>query len=226
MQGTPLGIDLGISAFVTTSEGLKIAPPKPLTQMMRRLKRLSRQHSRKQKGSQNRKKSALKLARQHRKIGNQRCDFLHKLSTKLAKTKPVIVVEDLCIKEMLQKRKLSRQIADMGWSRFIRMLEYKTCWYGSRLIKAPRYYASSKTCSPCGYILEDMPLHIRAWSCPNCEVRHDRDINAAINLLKIYTGSSPGMYACGDSSGGADQQSVSHESMKQEIMNGIFVHKL
>lgn len=226
VQGSPLGIDLGISAFVTTSEGLKVAPPNPLYQALRRLKRLGKRHSRTQKGSKNRIKSSLKLARQHRKIGNQRCDFLHKLSTKLAKATPVIVVEDLCIKEMLQNRGLSKRIADMGWSSFIRMLEYKTCWYGSRLIKAPRFYASTKTCSCCGNTLEALPLNIRAWSCPKCEMRHDRDINAAINLLKFYTESSSGINACGDSSGGADQQSASHGSMKQEIMSGIFVHKL
>ncbi|MCE5316598.1 MAG: transposase [Parachlamydia sp.] len=159
-------------------------------------------------------KSSLKLARQHRKIGNQRCDFLHKLSTKLAKATPVIVVKDLCIKEMLQNPGLSRRIADMGWSSFIRMLEYKTCWYGSRLIKAPRFYASTKACSCCGNTLKALPLNIRAWSCLKCEMRHDRDINAAINLLKIYTESTSGINACEDSSGGADQQSASHGSMK------------
>jgi putative transposase len=226
VQGSPLGIDLGIISFVTTSTGTKISPPKPLNKAMRRLKLLSKQHSQKQKGSKNRKKSAFKLARQHRKIGNQRCDFQHKLSTKLAKTTPVIVVEDLCIKEMMQNKRLSRQIADMGWSGFIRMLEYKTKWYGSKLIKAPRYYASTKRCSCCHHIAEVIPLNIRTWECTQCNIEHDRDVNAAMNLLNLYTGSSPEINACGDSSGGADLQSASYVSLKQEVINGIFVHKL
>jgi putative transposase len=225
IQGTPLGIDLGITSFVTTSEGLKISPPKPLSKAMRRLQLLSKQHSRKQKGSNNRKKSAFKLARQHRKIGNQRCDFQHKLSTKLAKTTPVIVVEDLCIKEMMQTKGLSRQISDMGWSGFLNMLEYKSKWYGSRLVKAERYYASTKMCSNCHQKSPPIPLNIRIWKCSYCNVEHDRDINAAKNLLNLYTGSSPGIDACGDSSGGADFSSASYVSMKQEVMSGIFVHK-
>jgi putative transposase len=226
VQGTPVGIDLGITSFVTTSEGYKISPPKPLSKAMRRLRLLSQQHSRKKAGSNNRKKSALRLAKQHRKIGNQRSDFQHKLSTTLAKTKSVIVIEDLGIKEMLRKKGLSRQIADMGWAQFIHMLEYKTQWYGSKLIKAPRYYASTRRCSNCGSLGEVIPLSIRAWVCGQCDTEHDRDVNAAINILEIYTGSSPGIYACGDSSGGTGHKSVSYESTKQELMSGIFVHKL
>ena len=226
VQGAPIGIDLGITAFVTTSEGFKISAPKPLNKALKRLRLLSKQHSRKQAGSNNRKKSALKLARQHRKIGNQRSDFQHKLSTTLAKTKSVIVVEDLGVEKMLRKKGLSRQIADMGWSRFIYMLEYKTQWYGSKLIKAPRYYASTKRCNCCGYVEASIPLNVREWACRQCGVKHDRDINAAINILETYTGSSSGIYACGDSSGGAGHKPVSHESMKQELINGIFVHEL
>jgi len=139
VQGKNIGIDLGITFFVTTSEEVKIAPPKPLKKALKKLKRLNQQHSRKQAGSKNKKKSALRLARHHRKIGNKRLDFQHKLSTQLAKTKSVIVVEDLSVKEMLEKKDLSRPISDMGWGRFIFMLEYKTKWYGSLLKKAPSY---------------------------------------------------------------------------------------
>jgi putative transposase len=144
----------------------------------------------------------------------------------LAKTKPVIVVEDLCVKEMMQKKMLSREIADMGWSGFINKLEYKTKWYGSQLIKAPRYYASTKMCSCCHHIKKAMPLQIRTWQCGQCHAIHDRDINAAKNLLNLYTGSSPGINACGDSSSGADPTSASYGSLKQEVTNGRFVHKL
>jgi putative transposase len=226
IKGKALGLDLGIQAFVTTSDGLKILSPRPLQRAIRRLERLSKQHSRKEKGSKNRIKSAFKLSRLHRKIGNQRCDFQHKVSTQLTKTTPLLVVEDLSVKEMLQKRGLSRQISDMGWSQFIRMLEYKANWYGSKLAKAPRYFASTKTCSCCGNILEKMSLNIRTWYCDGCGSKHDRDVNAAKNLLKIYTESSSEIYACADSSGVVGQQPASYGSLKQEVTSGIFVHKL
>lgn len=223
-----IGVDVGLDHFASLSNKEKIKAPKPLNNKIKRLKRLSKQHSRKVKGSKNRKKSALKLARHHRKIRNIRKDFLHKFSTKLAKTKSVIIVEDLDIKRMFQgPYKINKSIHDAGWGEFRRMLEYKTNWYGSKLILAPRYYPSSKQCSNCGFLHEKLPLYIREWDCPGCKARHDRDINAAINLKNFYTGSSPGIYACGDSSsGGTGNWSTSYESMKQELMNGIFVHKL
>jgi len=226
VQGIPIGIDLGLTSFFVTSEGEKIASPKPLNKQIKNLKKLSKQHSRKQKGSNNRKKSALKLARRHRKISNQRADYLHKLSTILAKTKPVIVVEDLDVQELLHRRRLSRAIADVGWSSFIRMLEYKTKWYGSLLVKAPRYFPSSKRCSNCKHHIEALPLNIRKWQCSQCCVEHDRDINAAINLINYYTGSSPEINACGDTSNGVSDKLTSYVSLKQEVTNGIFVHKL
>lgn len=187
---------------------------------MDRLKRLSRRYSRKVIGSKNRKKSALKLGRIHRKNRNIRRDFLHKQTTILAKTKSVIVLEDLDVKEMLRKKRLSRQISDAGWREFRSMLEYKTVWYGSKLILAPRFYPSSKTCSNCDYIVTKLPLDIREWQCEKCCSVHDRDVNAAKNLLRFNTGSSPGIYACGDSSDGANQRFASLVSEKQELMSG------
>ena len=112
--------------------------------------------------------SALKLSRLYRRVRNIRKDFLHKETTKLAKTKSVIVVEDLGIKEMLSNKRLSRQISDVGWSEFRRMLEYKTKWYGSTLIVAPRFFPSSKTCSACGILINELPLEIREWQCAEC----------------------------------------------------------
>jgi putative transposase len=228
-KGEIVGIDVGLDSFVTLSNEEKKVAPKPLKKKIKRLKRLSKQHSRKIKGSKNCKKSALKLARQHRKIRNTRKDFLHKLSTELTKTKSVIIVEDLDIKSMLQgPNKLNRAIHDVSWGEFRRMLEYKTMWYGSKLVVVPKYYPSSKQCSNCGFLTDKMPLSIREWDCQCCNSHHDRDINAAKNLKNFYTGSSPGIYACGDSSGGGtgNNWSTSHDSMKQELMNGIFVHKL
>ena len=226
IQGPTLGIDVGLTSFFTTSENVKINAPKPLAKNLKKLQRLSKQHSRKQKGSNNRKKSAFKLAKKHLTISNQRIDFLHKHSTALTKTKSLIVVENLKIKDMLQNQRLSRHITDAGWGIFIRMLEYKAPWYGSKIIKAPRYYPSTKTCSHCGYVRDSLPLHVRKWQCDQCQLEHDRDVNAAINLSKLNTESSSGIYACGDSSNEIGKKPMSYVSMKQEITNGIFVHKL
>lgn len=226
VQGEVVGIDLGLLSFATLSTGEKILSPKPLLKSLKRLKNASRKHSRKCKGSKNRAKSALKLARLHRKNRNIRKDFLHQHTTQLAKTKSVIVLEDLDVRGMQKNNRYSRSISDAGWSEFRRMLEYKTKWYGSHLVIAPRFYASSKICSVCGFALKSLSLHVREWKCLGCQQTHDRDLNAAQNLVKLYTGSSPGINACGDTSCGASQQLVSNVSMKQEVMSGTFVHKL
>lgn len=190
VEGPAVGIDVGLNHFATLAAGeevQKILSPKPLNRYLRRLRRRQRQHSRKQKDSRNRKKSAMRLARLHRRIRNIRQDFLHKLSTHLAKTKSVIVVEDLNVSGILRNRRLARHIADSGWNTFRRMLEYKCTWYGSRLLVANRFYPSSKTCSSpgCGQVLEDLALNVREWTCPECGAHHDRDVNAARNLLKL-----------------------------------------
>jgi putative transposase len=219
VEGNSISVDVGLTHFATLSDGSKISAPKPLIKHLKILKRRSSQHSRKKLGSNNRKKSALKLARIHRKVRNKRKDFLHKESTKLAKTKSVIVIEDLNVKEMVRNKKLSKHIYDAGWSEFRRMLEYKTKWYGSKLILAPRFYPSSKICSKCGNRLEELSLKIREWQCENCQTIHDRDVNAAINLLKFSTGSSSGIYACGDTSNGASsKKTCSYVSLKQEVI--------
>ena len=225
VQGDTVGIDLGLSCFAALSSGEKIYAPKPLAKNLRRLRRASRRHSKKIQGSNNRKKTALKLSRLHRRNRNIRRDFLHKQSTILAKTKSVIVLEDLDVKGLSKGNRLSRSISDAGWGEFRRILEYKTRWYGSTLIQAPRFYPSSKTCSECNHQVKELPLTIRQWECIKCQTIHDRDVNAAKNLLRFSTGSSPGTNACGDTSGGA-RQLVSHVSLKQEVINGIFVHKL
>lgn len=200
IQGEAVGIDLGLSLFAQLSNGQEILAPKPLAKNLKRLKKASQKHSRRCKGSKNRKKSALRLARLHRKNKNIRRDFLHKQSTNLAKTKSVIVLEDLDVLGMLSKNRLNRSISDAGWSEFRRMLEYKTKWYGSKIVIAPQFYPSSKLCSACGFKLEKLSLNTRQWQCPSCQSVHNRDLNAAHNLLRFYTGSSPGINACGDTS--------------------------
>lgn len=219
-QDLAIGVDVGINSFCVFSDGTRIKSPKPLEHTLKLLKRRSKQHSRKKIGSANRKKSALRLARLHRKIRNKRKDFLHKLSTQLAKTKPVIVIEDLNVRGMMQNRRLSRHIADSGWSQFLMMLDYKTKWYGSSLVKAPKFYPSSKTCSACGSIKPGLKLSERQFVCEICGFTIDRDENAARNLEYLSTGSSPGSYACGDTSDGGTvshwDRSTSHVSLKQE----------
>lgn len=200
IKGETVGIDLGLSSFAQLSNGQEILAPKPLAKNLKRLKKASQKHSRRCKGSNNRKKSALRLARLHRKNRNIRRDFLHKQSTNLAKTKSVIVLEDLDVKGMLSKNRLNRSISDAGWSEFRRMLEYKTKWYGSKIVIVPQFYPSSKLCSACGYKLEKLSLNTRQWQCPSCQSVHNRDLNAANNLLRFYTGSSPEINACGDTS--------------------------
>ena len=186
--------------------------------LIKRLKRLSKQHSRKQKGSNNRKKSVFCLARLHRRIRNKRRDFLHKLSTELTKTKSVTVIEDLNVKGMVRNCRLSQSVTDVGWGEFRRMLDYKSQWYGSTLVIVPRFYPSTKMCCSVGsHVVDALTLSVRRWECPNCQTAHDRDVNAAKSLLKIYTGSSPEIYTCGDLSGGESGQALSsHGSLRQE----------
>lgn len=188
--GDPLGIDVGLTSFAVLSDGTKIDAPKPLAKYLKKLAKLQRQHSKRQKGSNNRKKSAVKIAKLHKKIKNIRNDFAHKLSYELAKTKPVIAIEDLNIRGMVQNKHLSRHISDVGWSDFVSKLEYKTHWYGSYMLRVDRFYPSSKTCSSCGHVLDNLPLSARQWTCPVCGAAHDRDVNAANNILKTAVGAN------------------------------------
>ncbi len=178
-----VGVDLGISSFAVLSDGTPIEAPKPLAKRLRLLERRSKQLSRKEKGSNNSKKTALALARLHRKVKNLRRDFLHKQTTWLARTKLVVVVEDLNVKG-LSRGPLSRSVADVGWGTFLRMLEYKAKWYGATLIAAPRSFPSSRLCSRCGHLHGKMSLSQRVFRCEACGLEMDRDLNAAINLKK------------------------------------------
>ncbi len=177
-----VGVDLGILALATLSTGEVLAGPRALRSGLRRLRRLSRHHSRCQKGSANRRRVTRRLARHHSRVAAVRRDHLHKLSTRLAKSHGRIVVEDLNVAGMLGNRRLARSLSDAGFAELRRMLDYKCRWYGAQLVVASRWFPSSKTCSACDAIRTDLSLRDRTFGCPGCGLVLDRDLNAAINL--------------------------------------------
>jgi putative transposase len=178
-----VGIDLGVTSLLTLSTGEKIANPKGFKAKYRKLRRAQKSLSRKQKGSNNRHKARLKVAKVHQKITDARKDNLHKLTTRLVRENQTITVEDLAVKNMIKNPKLALAISDASWGELVRQLDYKCDWYGRTLIKIDRWFPSSKRCGNCGHIVDKMPLNIREWDCPNCGMHHDRDINAAKNIL-------------------------------------------
>jgi len=178
-----IGIDLGITSLIALSNGDKVANPKSFKAKRAKLRRVQKALSRKKKGSKNRHKARLKVAKVHAQISEARNDFLHKLTTQLVRENQTIAVEDLAVKNMVKNHKLALAISDASWGELVRQLEYKCHWYGRNFVKIDRWFPSSKRCGNCGHIVDMLPLHLREWDCPKCDSHHDRDVNAAKNIL-------------------------------------------
>jgi putative transposase len=188
-----VGLDAGITSLVTLSTGEKVANPKHERRDRARLAKAQRELSRKAKGSNNREKARRKVARVHGRIADRRRDVLHKLSTRLVRENQTVVIEDLSVRNLLKNGTLARAISDASWTRLRSMLEYKCAWYGRELVVIDRWFPSSKLCGNCGTVVSKLPLNVRAWTCA-CGAVHDRDVNAARNILAAGLAAS----ACGD----------------------------
>jgi putative transposase len=199
--GSAVGIDLGVRTLLTGADDrgrvIGIGGPRPLKTALRKLRRASRAHSRKQPGSANRRKSAARLARIHARVANVRADALHKATTALARRYETVVIEDLNVAAMTRNRRLARAVADQGFGQARRMLGYKTGWNGGTLITADRWYPSSKRCVGCGTVKTKLSLSERTYSCGVCGLVLDRDINAARNLLMLAASGAERITACG-----------------------------
>ena len=178
------GVDLGIKDVVTTSHGEKYGNPRFFATDEKKLAKAQRSLSKKKLGSKNREKARRRVAHIHARIKDRRIDFLHKLTTRLVNENQVIAVESLAVKNMVKNPHLAKAISDVGWGELIRQLEYKAAWFGRTLQKIDRFFPSSKMCSNCEYVLDELSLDVRYWTCPECGTTHDRDINAAANILK------------------------------------------
>ena len=208
-----VGIDVGVSNLLTTSEGLKVTNPKHFNKLYQKLRVAQKELSRKTKGSSNRKGARLKVARIHSLIKDARTDFLHKLTKNLVSSYDLIAIEDLAVRNMVKNHKLARSISDAAWGEFFRQLEYKCDWYGKKLVKIDRFFPSSKRCHHCGFVMKKLPLTVRSWDCPSCKTKGiDRDINAGKNILAAGLA----VLVCGATVRAEQSKSVKPGAMKQK----------
>jgi putative transposase len=189
-----VGLDLGLKSMVITSDGEHVGNPHFFRKDEKKLAKAQRRLAKKKKGSKNRAKARLKVAKAHARIADRRRDYQHKLSTRIIRENQTICIESLQVKNMVKNPKLAKSISDVGWSEFVRQLTYKAEWYGRALVKIDKWYPSSKRCHCCGHVLDSLTLDERFWMCPQCKAFHDRDINAAKNVLAAGLAVS----ACGE----------------------------
>jgi putative transposase len=216
-NGPLVAVDLGVKTLATLSDGTSEPNPRHLRRHLRKLKRWQRATSRKQKGSSNHRKAVRRLARLHHTVAQQRLDTLHQLTSRLAKTKSVVVIEDLNVSGMLKNHRLAQAIGDVGFGEFRRQLTYKAAWYGCQVMIVNRWEPTSKTCSDCSWCNEQLTLADRTFHCQTCGLMLDRDLNAAINLAKLAGSSLERQNACGEESAGQSLATLAHLSpLKQE----------
>ena len=189
---------MGVKDVMVTSTGFASGNPKHYQKYQARLKTLQRRLAKKKKGSNNRYKARVKVAKLHAKIADCRKDFLHKLTTQLVRENQAIYTETLAVKNMMANHKLAKAIADCGWGEALRQFQYKCKWHDRTLVAIDRWFPSSKRCHPCGHILDKLPLDIREWTCPSCNHLNLRDKNAALNILAV----GQTVTACGSGTGG------------------------
>lgn len=182
--GEVIGVDLGIKTLLVDSNGTEIKNERFLKKHIKKLKYLQRQNSKKKKGSNSREKSRIKLAKEYQKVTDQRKNYLHQVSIKLINDNQIICLEDLAVKNMMKNHNLAQAISDVSWGSLVSMLTYKAAWYNRQVIQIDRFYPSSKTCSHCHHLMVSMDLSVREWKCPSCDTHHDRDVNAAKNILR------------------------------------------
>jgi putative transposase len=221
--GPVVGVDLGVKTLATLSDGTTEPNPRHLKQSLRNIKRCQRAISRKRKGSSNRCKAVCKLARLHRQVANQRANTLHQLTSRLAKTKSVVVIEDLYVAGMLKNHHLAQAIGDVGFGEFRRQLAYKAEWHGCQVLVASRWEPSSKMCSSCGWADDDLSLADRTFRCEQCRQVFDRDLNAAINLAKLAGSSPDSQNACGEDGSGQRPAALVKLSPTKQEPNTFYV---
>ncbi len=214
-NGTAVGVDLGVKTLVTLSDGTTFANPRALGRRLKKIRQLSKSLSRKKKGSKNREKAKLRLAKTYLRIFNIRQDTLHKVTTYLAKSHSKVVIENLCVSGMMRNRRLARAIADVGFYEFRKQMEYKCQWYGSELVIVSRTFPSSKMCSRCGHRKKELSLSERVYHCEQCGLEIDRDLNAALNLVAVSLPETEN--ACGEEVRHSKSSEICDAaSMKQE----------